>query len=709
MHIAIRLLALLSGGFSALGAAAERINHEGRILGDQVAVSAPIQFNARDTAVPPDLADPTKNADRILETLQIMPRDSAWNEDISARPLLGNSQARSDAMIAMIRSDLSASATSNRHRLVVFQEMNFVLVPDSQPLADIRFVTYPDDSDYNGGTNPIARWPVPSIMPIETWPTGTGALSLDDWQRDIDDEGGDRHSIVVRPGAVPRIFETWQARLTGNTPAWEASNGAIFPLDSNAGRTPGYTSGDAAGLPMFPALVRYDECQRGVIEHAMRIVVKRSRRSYLYPASHQAGSTTHADVPAMGQRVRLKSSFVIPASWSAQERAVAVALKKYGALVADNGGFFSVSICPDDRWPAGCWDHLSTNAGSDHLDINHFEVIETTGETGGPRSAGAPTCAAGADQSVSLAAGAALTGSASGSGLTTRWELYPTATTPGTVAFGDAGALNTTATFSAHGSYILRLKASDGIHTPAYDAVVITVGAGSNPVPTLSAVTPLTAVQNSGAMTVTVLGTGFVPASRLTWSGRADLPAITASATQLTVGIPAGYLSTPGIFQLVVMNPATGGGTSSSQTFTVTPDLTAPVISALAAGSVGTGVATISWTTDEAASSQVDYGTTVAYGSSTSVVATPATTHSTLLSGLSANTTYHFRVRSSDAASNAATSPDGTFTTTSAPPAGGGGSGDSGGGGGCGLGAVSAMLVLGLGFGLTRRTRSSSG
>ena len=360
----------------ALGAA-ERINHEGRVLGPAPLVTTPTQFN-------------TAQADAIVSALQIMPRDSAWNEDISARPVAGNSTT----MITNIRDDvytgLSGQAFTTRRRLVVFEEMNYVLVPDSQPLVGIRFITYPGDSDFNGGTNPVATWPVPSIMPIETWPTGTGSQTLTQWQQSS--VAGDRHSIIVQPGVTPRLFETWQAQLTANTPTWQASNGAIFPLDSNAARPAGYTSGDAAGLPMFPALVRYDEVQRDMVEHTVRLVVKRSRQNYIYPASHQAGSTTNVDYPSMGQRLRLKSSFTFPLSWTAQERALALALKKYGALVADNGSFFSVSICPDDRWPANCWDHFATGAGADSLDINQFEVIDATTATGGPRAGTAPTC-----------------------------------------------------------------------------------------------------------------------------------------------------------------------------------------------------------------------------------------------------------------------------------------------------------------------------
>jgi hypothetical protein len=123
---------------------------------------------------------------------------------------------------------------------------------------------------------------------------------------------------------------------------WEASNGARFDLNSNTLRPFGWTSGDAAGLPMFPALVRYDECERGLVEHGMRLVVKRTRLGPIYPATHQAsvGSATDPNVPAMGQRLRLRADFKIPRHWTKHERAVLLGLKKYGAIVADNGGFF---------------------------------------------------------------------------------------------------------------------------------------------------------------------------------------------------------------------------------------------------------------------------------------------------------------------------------------------------------------------------------
>ena len=436
------LALLFAFAVSAFGAG-ERINHEGRLLGPLPVVTEPLLFN-------------TLEADAVVAAMQIMPVDNPWNEDVSQRPLLANSAA----MIAQITSDLA----SNRRTLRPFFEMNYVLVPDAQPAVPIEFFNYPDESDLDGGTDPHGLYPIPPNLPIETWPLGTGTLTLAQWQADVNNVGGDRHSIMVKPGAG-LLWETWLTRRVGS--AWEASNGAKFNLASNALRPAGWTSADAAGLPMFPALVRYDECQRGVVEHALRLIVKRTRLGYLYPATHNAsvGNLTDPNIPAMGQRLRLKASFAIPPTWTREEKAVLVALKKYGAIVADNGGFFSVSVAPDDRFPAGCFDRLSS------VNIAEFEVVQTTGATSGPRSPGAPTANAGADRTIPFGVSTSLAGSVVGAG-TVQWKVIAG---PGTVTFADAGQLNTTATFSQPGHYTLALSVADGVHAVTYDAVAVDV------------------------------------------------------------------------------------------------------------------------------------------------------------------------------------------------------------------------------------------
>ncbi len=463
-----RILLLLLGLASV--AQAERINHEGRILGPAPVVTAATLFN-------------TPAADAVVSAMQIMPRDNPWNEDISRRPVLSNS----DAMIAQIKSDLGT-----RQTLQPFYEMNYVLVPDNQPRVTIPFLDYPDESDLDGGTYPSGSYPIPTNQPIESWPQGTGNLTLQQWQMDANNSGGDRHGIMVAPGAGS-IWETWQMKLTQS--GWQASNGAKFNLNSNALRPAGWTSGDAAGLSMFVATVRYDECERGMVEHALRLVVKRSRKEYIFPATHYASSiaATSTNYPAMGQRLRLKAGFAIPGNWTVEEKAVLLALKKYGAIVADNGNFFSVSVCPDNRFSSSAFNHLST------IDISIFEVIQTTCHGEGPRSVGAPSVDAGPDQFLEWPTSISLSGSVNDpSGrASTLWKVYAG---PDGVSFSNANQGVTTATITAPGTYTFMLSADDATHAIAYDAVVVRV-TGHNALANIS-----TRVQVGAASNVAIAG-----------------------------------------------------------------------------------------------------------------------------------------------------------------------------------------------------------
>lgn len=451
-------------------ARAERINHEGRILGPAPVVTAPTLFNM-------------PAADGIVGAMQIMPRDNPWNENISRRPVLSNS----DAMIAQIKTDLGT-----RQTLQPFYEMNYVLVPDNQPRVQIPFLDYPDESDLDGGVSPNGRYPIPANQPIETWPKGTGNLTLQQWQQDVNNTGGDRHGIMVAPGAGS-VWETWQMKLTQS--GWQASNGAKFDLNSNALRPAGWTSGDAAGLSMFVATVRYDECQRGMVEHALRLVVKRTRKEYIYPATHYASSipATSTNYPAMGQRLRLKANFAIPANWTIEERAVLLALKKYGAIVADNGNFFSVSVCPDDRFSSSAFSHLAS------IDINNFEVVQTTGPGEGPRSAGAPSVDAGPDQFLEYPTSISLNGAVidPSAHATVAWRAY---SGPPGASFANASQAATSVTINTAGTYTFMLSADDGVHAVAYDAVVVRV-TGHNALANLS-----TRVQVGTANNVAIAG-----------------------------------------------------------------------------------------------------------------------------------------------------------------------------------------------------------
>jgi hypothetical protein len=311
-------------------------NHAGRVLGKMPSITAPVMFN-------------TAEADAILSAMQIFPKSNAWNEDISTRPVLPNS----DAMIAGIGANLS---------LRFNRDMGFLIVPPNQPKVPVNVVLYPDESD-------PGPFPIAPNTPIEQWPMD--GTTLDATQA----AGvGDRHAIIVDPinGKIYEFGETY--KING---LWSSGVTATFDLNSNALRPLYWTSTDAAGLPIFPAIVRYDEVARGSVEHALRFTVVRTRKEFIYPATHYASQLTDPLIPAMGQRFRLKSTVNL-VGLSPHALAVAKALQKYGMIVADNGGNWRISVAPDPRIVG--LDDLARFKGSD------FEVIQTTGATEGPRA-----------------------------------------------------------------------------------------------------------------------------------------------------------------------------------------------------------------------------------------------------------------------------------------------------------------------------------
>ena len=222
----------------------------------------------------------------------------------------------------------------------------FVVVGAGQRRIPVS-VEYADESDRG-------RYPVPRNAAVE------GGRASD----------GDRHVIVVdRSRCV--LHELFAAYPVAAGLRWRAGSGARWSLRSNRLRPRGWTSADAAGLPILPGLVRYDEVRRGRIDHALRITVPRTRRAFVYPARHFASSSTDPALPAMGQRVRLRRGFDV-SSFPRQARVVLRALKRYGALVADNGSAWYVSGAPSPRWDNDALHTLHRVRGSD------FEVVDTS-------------------------------------------------------------------------------------------------------------------------------------------------------------------------------------------------------------------------------------------------------------------------------------------------------------------------------------------
>jgi hypothetical protein len=258
------------------------------------------------------------------------PRDNPWNTDVSQAPVDPNSTLLLST-IGLARGLKPDFGSGTWNGLPI--GIPYVVVSGTQARVPVRFVDYPEQSD-------PGPYPIPFDAPVEGEPTGQSGVG-----------DGDRHVIVVdRDNDV--LYETFYSFRNADG-SWRASSGAVFRLDSNVVRPtarPGWTSADAAGLPIFPGLVRYDEASTGVIRHALRFTVPATRRAYVPPATHWASASTDPALPPMGMRVRLRASFVIPAGFSTEARAILQALKTYGMLLADNGSAFFVSGAPDPRW-----------------------------------------------------------------------------------------------------------------------------------------------------------------------------------------------------------------------------------------------------------------------------------------------------------------------------------------------------------------------
>ena len=292
----------------------------------------------------------TPEADAILSALEVFPEDNPWNLVVSDWPLHPKSK------------DIVASIGANKP-LRCNPDMGFVLVPPDQKKIDLKVVSYPDESDKG-------PYPLPDSVPIEGWPVNYSrnpklrGTTLDDVQRDKMKEGGDRHAIVVDP-TNRMLYEFYQLKKTDA--GWQAACEATFDLKSNKLRPDGWTSSDAAGLPIFPSVIRYDELKRGAVEHAMRVTVVKTRRAYVHPATHFASKLTAENLPRMGERIRLRKDFDT-SGCTPEVKAILEGLKKYGMLVADNGLDWALSCAPDARIPV-LHEELRKVKGSD------FEVV----------------------------------------------------------------------------------------------------------------------------------------------------------------------------------------------------------------------------------------------------------------------------------------------------------------------------------------------
>ena len=283
---------------------------------------------------------PDLGANASLSGRRPFPDDNPWNTAVDRASVDPNS----DALIASIGLTKGLHPDFGANYLGGPFGIPYVVVAGSTPSVTVTF-SYAAESD-------PGPYPIPPDAPIE----GGSASS------------GDRHVLVIDRDDW-KLYELFSAFPVPSSSGWTAGSGAIFDLSSDALRPAGWTSADAAGLPIFPGLVRYDEVvERGEIRHALRFTVVHSRRAYVYPARHWASSDTSASRPPMGMRVRLKQSYDT-SGFPPSARVILRALQTYGMIVADNGGDWFISGAPDARWNDGELNTLKTVPGS------AFEVV----------------------------------------------------------------------------------------------------------------------------------------------------------------------------------------------------------------------------------------------------------------------------------------------------------------------------------------------
>jgi hypothetical protein len=279
-------------------------------------------------------------ADPVVGGCQVFPLDNPWNMDVTLAPIHPNS--------ANYIANINANGGDYVHP--DFGEeptygIPYVTVTDAQPLVPVSF-DYDDESD-------PGPYPIPPDAPIEG-----GA-----------DSDGDRHVLVINTDTCI-LYELYYAFPNGDpSNSWSAGSGAIWDLSSNALRPEGWTSADAAGLPIFPGLVKCDAVMADNIKHAFRFTVQRTQRAYVYPATHFASNLTGANYPPMGLRFRLKADYDI-SFLEGQAIPIAKALKQYGMMIADNGSnwYISGETNPD------CWNDDELN-GLKQIPGTAFEVV----------------------------------------------------------------------------------------------------------------------------------------------------------------------------------------------------------------------------------------------------------------------------------------------------------------------------------------------
>jgi hypothetical protein len=307
MRHRVLVVVLLSVAASALMATSHAPVHAGLL---------PV-LTPKPTPVPSPTTTPTASPPPVgadLGGCQAFPADNVWRQDISDAPVDPNSDNYMNAVTAggtgMLHTDFGSNNTYG---------IPYIVVPSTQPKVKIRYIAFGAQSD-------PGPFPIPLTAPVEKAP--------------------DHHVLAVQQGTC-KIYELFAA--SPRLDHWNAESGAVFDLNSDALRPAGWTSADAAGLPILPALVRMNEIGEGVINHALRFTAPQTQHGYVFPARHYASTSYDPNLPPMGLRLRLKASFDLT-PYHGQALIILEALKKYGMLLADNGSSLSITGATEPGW-----------------------------------------------------------------------------------------------------------------------------------------------------------------------------------------------------------------------------------------------------------------------------------------------------------------------------------------------------------------------
>jgi hypothetical protein len=457
----------------------------------------------------------TAEAQQMIGPCAVLPSNNIWNTPVDKLPVLPNSTS----MIATIGASRGFHADFGAG------------LWDGGPIG-IPFVTvtgsqtkYPATFDYADESDP-GPYAVPLNAPIEGGSNATG----------------DRHALAVDTTNC-LLYELYYA--FPGTSSWTAGSGAIYDLKSNALRPSGWTSADAAGLPLVPGLVTYEEVLSGEIKHAIRFTVPQSRREFVWPARHYASSLTGTQYPRMGERFRLRATFDIT-PFPADVQVILRAMKTYGIMLADNGSAWYISGKPDDRWNNDNLRTLGQLLGS------NFEAVDATGlmidpNSGAAKQQGTSVAVSPASATVRTNRVKTFTATVTGAANTVSWSVNGVNGGDATVGTVDVnGAYVAPATVPSPAAVTVRATSTESPSATGNATVTVI------PLPRITSVNPSSV--STGSFTLTVDGVGFTQGSVVSFDGTVLSTTVTSS-TRLTA---TGNASTAKTGVPVVVNTTDG-------------------------------------------------------------------------------------------------------------------------------------------------------